>query len=149
MGCEAQGYPGRFRARARRAHVATLAWLMMGLSFAVCSQDPPRWDGLTDTDWKAKIGFDPGLVGANGLIGPSSGRRALDYELCVPDLVLYREQVRSIDATLRFSRSPGRVGCAGDELLVIGDSHRPGFQSIIEQLARLPYVKRIDRAWFE
>jgi hypothetical protein len=102
-----------------------------------------------DAGWASKLGFDADLVGEDGLYGPPDGRRALDYEFCIPDAACIREQVSAIDPSVRFSTSPGRIGCADGDLLAIGNSHQPGFQEVLRQLAELPYVRRIEPAWFE
>ena len=121
-----------------------IAALLLGTCHA--GQDERRTDAV---DWSSKIGFDPALIGADGLYGPADGLRALDYELCVPDSVDYRARVSAIDPSLRFSASPGRIGCTGGEVLALGNSHQPGFHSVLEKLARLPFVRRIEPAWFE
>ena len=102
-----------------------------------------------DGAWTAKIGFDPRRVDASGLYGPPGGRRALDYEFCIPDSADLRLRVEAIDPSLHFSTSPGRIGCGDGELLAIGNSRQQGFHGILEQLARLPFVVRIEPAWFE
>jgi hypothetical protein len=123
--------------------------LLIGvLSVATCHAARDG-NGILDTDWESKVGFDPDLIGDDGLYGPPNGRRALDYELCIPDAMSYRDQVAALDPSLRFSTSPGRIGCAGNELLAIGTSHQTGFRSVLESLAQLPYVRRIEQAWFE
>lgn len=112
----------------------------------------PNGQGESGTDaveWSSKIGFDPALIGADGLYGPPDGLRAFDYELCVPDSTDYRARVSAIDPSLRFSASPGRIGCTGGEVLALGNSHQQGFHLVLEKLARLPFVKRIEPAWFE
>lgn len=135
----------RFKRTPRLARfVLVIGALLMGGSEA-----GQQGNVTAEPAWAAKIGFEPGLVDQDGLYGPSDGRRALDYEFCIPDAQGYRDQVMSIEPTLRFSTSPGRIGCSEAQLLVIGNSHRPGFHSVLEQLARLPFVQRIERAWFE
>jgi hypothetical protein len=96
------------------------------------------------------IGFDLCEMDADGLVGPPGGKRALDYEFCIPAGAGFAAQVQAIDATARLSPgSPGRVGCGPDEVLVLGNTHRPDFAFVLQQLAGLPYVERIERAWFE
>jgi hypothetical protein len=105
--------------------------------------------GAVHNGWVKKLGFDADLVGEDGLYGPPDGRRALDYEFCIPDAACIREQVSGIDPSVRFSTSPGRIGCADGDLLAMGNSHQPGFREVIRRLAALPYVRRIEQAWFE
>ena len=97
-----------------------------------------------------KIGFDLTALDADGLIGEGNGRRALDYELCVPRRPGTRAEVAAIDPSARFmAGSPGRIGCAPEQVLVLGNTHQPGFARVLARLAELPYVTRIQRAWFE
>jgi hypothetical protein len=96
------------------------------------------------------IGFDLSEIDDRGLIGPEGGKRAVDYELCIPDDETFVAEVRAIDPSLRLMPgSPGRIGCHPGQLLVLGSTHRPGFRSILQRLADLPYVERIERAFFE
>ncbi len=46
-------------------------------------------------------------------------------------------------------RARGRIGCAASELLCIGNTHQPGFHEALAALSRLPYVARIEQAFFE
>jgi hypothetical protein len=58
--------------------------------------------------------------------------------------------VAAIDPSARFmAGSPGRVGCGGDRVLVLGSTHQPGLRSVLGALAALPFVLRIERAVFE
>ncbi|MGB5830571.1 MAG: hypothetical protein WBG92_01075 [Thiohalocapsa sp.] len=98
----------------------------------------------------AAIAFDLSEVDDNGLIGPEDGKRAVDYEYCVPDNTDIRAEVRAIDPSAVFmARSRGRIGCRDDEILVLGNSHQPDFRSILRRLAALPFVQRIEQAFFE
>jgi hypothetical protein len=100
--------------------------------------------------WQSKIGFDLHAIGDDGLYGPPDGRRALDYELCVPRSGDAAADVGAIDPSARiFTRSRGRVGCRADQLLVLGTTGQAGFRRVLEALAGLPYVERIEPAWFE
>jgi hypothetical protein len=96
------------------------------------------------------IGFDLCDLDAQGLVGPPGGKRAVDYEFCIPSGAGFEAQVRAIDASASFqSGPPGRVGCGPGQVLVIGNTHRPDFAFVLQRLAELPYVERIERAWFE
>ena len=101
-------------------------------------------------DPSAVIGFDLNLLNAAGLQGPPDGLRALDYEFCIPAGPAFREQVTAIDPSARFSPgSRGRIGCAPDQVLVLGNTHQARFREILLDLAGLPYVARISEAVFE
>jgi hypothetical protein len=98
----------------------------------------------------AVIGFDLGRLNSDGLQGPPSGLRALDYEYCIPADESAVAEVAAIDPSARFMPgSPGRIGCGEGETLVLGNTHQPGFRAILESLAALPYVARIVEAHFE
>ena len=57
--------------------------------------------------------------------------------------------MREIDGSVEMHRSRGRVGCSGGELLCIGSTHQPGYREVLDALTRLPYVTRIEQAFFE
>lgn len=96
------------------------------------------------------IGFEVCDLDAQGLIGPPDGKRALDYEFCIPAGEGFTEEVRAIDATASFQPGGrGRIGCGPEQVLVLGNTHRPDFFFVLQRLAELPYVERIERAWFE
>lgn len=85
-----------------------------------------------------------------GLTGPPDGLRALSYEFCIPAGAGYRDQVAGIDPSARFyPASPGRIRCGHPEVLVIGSTHQPGFRDVLSRLAALPFVARIQEAFFE
>ncbi len=98
----------------------------------------------------AVIAFDLNRLDAAGLQGPPDGRRALDYEFCIPRGQGPREQVAAIDPSARFQPgSRGRIGCGSDQVLVLGNTHQPDHRQILQRLAGLPYVVRIAEALFE
>ena len=96
------------------------------------------------------IRFDLNRLDESGLQGPPDGRRALDYEYCIPGAVRYREQVASIDPSARFlPGSRGRIGCRPDQVLVLGNTHQPRFRDVLAALVELPFVERIVECVFE
>jgi hypothetical protein len=96
------------------------------------------------------IGFELCDLDVDGLIGPADGKRALDYEFCIPAGAGFMAEVRAIDSSARFNaHSPGRIGCGADQVLVLGNTHRPDFAFVLQRLAELPYVERIEQAYFE
>jgi hypothetical protein len=97
-----------------------------------------------------KITFDLSVLNRAGLYGPPSGLRALHYEFCIPANPDYEARVKAIDPTIVINhKSRGRIGCSAHEYLCLGSTHQPEFRRVLSQLARLPYVKRIDQAFFE
>jgi hypothetical protein len=98
----------------------------------------------------APIGLDLSRLDEAGLYGPPDGLRALDYEFCIPDGDAFRVQVASIDSSARFfPGSRGRIGCTAGQILAIGSTHQPGFREVLGRLAALPFVERIEQAFFE
>ena len=97
----------------------------------------------------AKIRFDISVLDASGLYGPSDGLRALSYEFCIPDRPAAVAQVRALDKTVAVHRARGRIGCSDQQLLCIGHSHQRDFRTVLEALSALPYVARIEQAFFE
>jgi hypothetical protein len=85
-----------------------------------------------------------------GLYGAADAKRALSYEFCIPNTVQNRAEVERIDTTVKFfAESPGRIGCGKHESLCIGSTHQKDFRRILQKLAELPYVQRIDQSFFE
>jgi len=93
-----------------------------------------------------KIRFDDTAFDDAGRTGPADGRRAGAYEFCIRALAEEVVVVRAIDPSLEVQRQArGRIGCRiGDELLCVGSTHQPHFRVILQRLAALPYVARID-----
>jgi len=48
-----------------------------------------------------------------------------------------------------YSVSPSRIGCTGDQVLCIGETHQPGWRSVLVQLSALDYIDRIDQSFAE
>lgn len=97
----------------------------------------------------AKIGIDLSIVDESGLYGPPEGLRALHYAFCIPNRSEPVASVRRIDGSVRMHRARGRIGCSATELLCIGTTHQPSYREVLAALSRLPYVARIDQAFFE
>jgi hypothetical protein len=101
-------------------------------------------------DFKQKITFDISRLDEFGLYGPPEGKRALSYEFCIPDTVQNRTEVKKIDPTVKFfAQSPGRIGCRDSENLCIGSTHQKDYRWVLQRLAELMYVQRIDESFFE
>jgi hypothetical protein len=92
----------------------------------------------------AKIGFSLSGLDEEGLHGPVDGRRARDYEFCIPDTPAARADVLAIDSTVQLSQAPGRVACRDGEALAIGHTHQPNWRDVLLDVARLDYVRRIE-----
>jgi hypothetical protein len=126
--------------------VNRLAWLALPLVFSATLAASAA-AGLAPG---SVIAFDLNRLDAAGLQGPPDGRRALDYEFCIPQGELPQRQVAAIDPSARFQPgSRGRIGCGRAELLVLANTHQPGYRQVLLRLAGLPYVVRIAEALFE
>lgn len=122
----------------------SLALLAAGLLACPAAAVEPAEPGV------GVIGFDLCDLDAQGLVGPPDGKRALDYEFCIPAGEGFAAEVQAIDDSARFQPgSAGRIGCGPGQVLVLGNTHRPDFAFVLQRLAELPYVERIERAWFE
>lgn len=98
----------------------------------------------------AKIAFDLSVLDDEGLQGPPDGKRALAYEFCIPDTPDCRGEVRGIDPTLEIhASSPGRIGCGSEQNLCIGSTHQADHIAVLQRLAALPYIERIQECFFE
>jgi hypothetical protein len=123
--------------------------LLLSILFWGCSLQPTA-RGIDGAAAARKITFDVDLVDGNGLIGPPGGKRALAYEFCIPDTPTHRTEVAAIDTSARFMPdSPGRIGCRNQECLCIGSTHQRGYRIVLERLAALSYIRRIDQSHFE
>jgi hypothetical protein len=109
-----------------------------------------RAEDRVQIDPRSKITFSLKQLTESGLYGPPHGLRALHYEFCIPGDPGHEAEVRQIDPTIQiFKTSPGRVRCTEGEYLCVGNTHQPDFRMVLYKLANLPYVKRIDQAFFE
>ena len=96
----------------------------------------------------SKIDVDLANVNSEGLRGPPDGLRAVHYEFCIP--AGKDQEVRGIDLTAQFMPgSRGRIGCARDQILVVGNTHHRSYRQVLERLAALEYVNRIAENFFE
>jgi hypothetical protein len=97
-----------------------------------------------------KIGFDLTSLDEAGLYGPPDGLRSLSYEFCIPAGQGFTAEVRSVDPTAQvYARAKGRIGCRAGQRLVIGQTHQAHYREVLQELAGLPYVERIEQAFFE
>jgi hypothetical protein len=96
------------------------------------------------------ITFDLDRINQSGLHGPPDGLRSVMYEFCIPTDSAHAREVRSIDPSLRLHpASRGRIGCSSEQTLCIGDTHQPDWRGILNRLAALAYVERIDESFGE
>jgi hypothetical protein len=134
----------RTRSRCRRQQLVALTAALVLAPIAGWGQPESLKTG------QAVVGFDQFQLDADGLIGADDGKRAIDYEYCIPDTASAEAEVRAIDPTARIlAGSRGRVGCVQGQVLVLGTTHQPDFLKVLGRLAELSYVQRIEQAYFE
>jgi hypothetical protein len=97
-----------------------------------------------------KIKFRLDDIRPDGLRGPADGLVAVPYEFCVPaDEWVYRE-ILQIDPSLQINTgASGRVGCASNQSLVIGETAQPRWHEVLQALSSLAYVTEIRECFFE
>lgn len=140
----------------------TLLALLLALSVAACAGEPAPATpasvapasmtppAVTAAQALAKIGFPLTDFDADGLVGPADGKRAQDYEFCIPAQDACAAAVQQLDPSVKLMKgSRGRVGCGPGTWLCIGNTHQQNWRAILLQLAALPYVARINRCDWE
>ena len=129
----------------RRKLLGRLILLPVGPLLAAGCANPQKQAAM-----RAKIQFDLEALNEDGLIGPPDGLRAVDYEFCIPANPEYLTEVQLIDPSVVMMRdSQGRVGCAPDEWLCLGNTHQTDAQGVLLRLAQLPYVYVIRPCFWE
>ena len=97
-----------------------------------------------------KINFDTSEINSAGLQGPPGGQVSVSYEFCIPGTPQAIAEVQSIDPTAQCTKgSRGRIGCTSTQALCIGDTYQADWAKVLNDLAALPTVERIDRSYFE
>ena len=90
---------------------------------------------------KQKINFDLAEIDEEGLMGPPDGRVAISYIFYIPLEDSKRKEVAAIDPSVRFFKREKE-----NNYQCIGGGGNPG---TIVKLARLPYIKKINRFYGE
>jgi len=97
-----------------------------------------------------KINFDTSAIDSEGLQGPPGGQVSVSYEFCIPGTPQAIAEVQRIDPTAQCTTgSRGRIGCTPAQALCIGDTHQANWAKVLNDLAALPYIARIERSYFE
>jgi heat shock protein HslJ len=110
----------------------------------------PDPSASANPDSMAKIGFDLASIDDRGLTGPPTGLVAVAYEFCVPATPEHLAEVQRIDPTVQSQTgAPGRIGCGAGQALCIGSTHQTNWRTVLQDLAALPYIARIDRFFGE
>jgi hypothetical protein len=99
--------------------------------------------------WRQKITFSIEGLDADGLSGPADGKVSVDYEFCIPETDAAQAEVKAIDPSVKFSKARGRIGRKDGEWLCTGNTHQKDCRAILERLAKLTYVRRINQCFWE
>jgi hypothetical protein len=136
----------------RRACTALLCCALAALALAglaSCASGPITLVA-PPPDVSPKINFDTSAINSDGLQGPPGGQVSVSYEFCIPGTPQAIAEVQSIDPTVHLAvGSRGRIGCTPTQALCIGDTHQANWAKVLNDLAALPYIERIDRSYFE
>lgn len=98
----------------------------------------------------AKIKFDLKEIDERGLIGPVSGKVAVDYEFCIPRSEEYTVRLKKINPKIKIAeKGRGRIGCTRAEQLCIGTTSQENWKHILMETAKLDFVKSIERTFYE
>jgi membrane protease YdiL (CAAX protease family) len=126
----------------------SLAALLLLLPSPDCGAPPPA--AARAPAARAAITLNLEGLREDGLRGGPGSLRAVSYEFCIPNTPACIAEVRSVDSTVAIlPGGRGRIGCGPDECLCIGSTHQSRFRDVLDSLAALPYVRRIDECFFE
>ncbi len=120
----------------------------LSLLFLLACNTPKGSEATPET--MAKIKFDLNEIDERGLIGPVSGKVAVDYEFCIPRSEEYAVRLRKVNPEIKISdKSRGRIGCTRAEQLCIGTTSQENWKNILIETAKLDFVKSIERTFYE
>lgn len=120
----------------------------LSLLFVLACNTPKGSEASSEA--MAKINFDLNEIDERGLIGPVSGKVAVDYEFCIPRSEEYTNIVKNINPKIQISdKSRGRIGCTRAEQLCIGTTSQENWKNILLETAKLDFVKKIERTFYE
>ncbi len=113
--------------------------------FCACgAQKPPENPDV----WK-KIKLDFRQLDENGLAGAANGKVAMNYEFCIPAEEKLWRKVKKIDRSAQRNGGKGRVACKDSQWLIVGATNQKNYQRVLFELASLPFVERIEQAFWE
>ena len=137
----------------RVPNIRAAYWIVSALVLCAalsCSKSDKTTKEQDNSGWQNKIAFDLSQIHPDGLTGPPDGLVRVSYEFCIPKDKAFLDRVLAIDPTIKCSlESPGRIGCGKTEYLCIGDTHNSRWKDILQQIASLDYVTRIERTYWE
>ena len=124
------------------------AVMLVALAVTGCHSRPQpasdQWPGA------AKVRFRLDDIRPDGLRGPQDGLVSVAYEFCVPADDRVYQEVRRIDSSVQiYPGSSGRIDCAKDQALCIGQTHQPRWREVLKGLTSLKYISEIRESFFE
>lgn len=94
-----------------------------------------------------KIAFDITTIDRQGL---DKGNVYVDYEYCIPAEEEKADVIRKIDPEVVIHESgKGRIGCARNEWLCISSTNGENWKDELFSIAKMPYIVRIERTYYE
>jgi hypothetical protein len=129
---------------AERIIMVILAVALLAGCQTSSEQKNDRWPGAT------KIKFPLDNINADGLRGHPDALLAVSYEFCIPASERVYQEVLRIDPSVNFNPgSRGRIGCAKDQALSIGQTHQDHWREILKELSSQTYIVEIRECFFE
>ena len=120
----------------------------LSLVFILACNTPKGSEASPET--MAKIKFNFNEIDDQGLIGPDSGKVALDYEFCIPRSEDHTAIIKKINPRIKISpKSQGRIGCTRSQQLCIGTTGQENWKKILMETAKLDFVESIERTFYE
>jgi hypothetical protein len=92
---------------------------------------------------------DYASIDEDGLRGGVDSKVSVGYQFVIPNTDKHKEEVKSIDPTIRFVGSPSLFCKSNLELLCIGNTYKKDYRRILRKLAQLSYVTSINDQWLE
>jgi hypothetical protein len=115
---------------------------------AGCHASPERKNDRWPDGTKIKFPLDN--INPDGLRGPPDALVAVSYEFCIPASERVYQEVLSIDPSVNLGPgSRGRIGCAKNQTLSIGQTHQDHWREILLELSSQTYIVEIRECFFE
>jgi hypothetical protein len=103
-----------------------------------------------DASYWRKIRIDFNQIDAAGLSGPANGKVSVTYEFCIPREQRLWKEVKKIDPSAQKQiAGRGRVNCSDTQWLILGNTHQKNYKKILYELAKRPYIERIEEVFYE
>ncbi len=94
-----------------------------------------------------KITFNIKHFDDRGLYGDD--KTAVDYEFCVPNNSETIKTINEIDSSIKPLKGKGRIKCAENHIVMIGNSYNKDIKNILCKLSQLDYITEINQVFWE